>query len=110
MLQNSDFWDQLTIQSYKSILKNKPNCPIAHNHLGLAYVRVKKFNKAIRSFERAIKQDKTLIDIYYHMACTYQKMGKRALAIKFFSKYKKICDKKNVPSVVEELLDKLDHH
>jgi len=114
MFSNSNFWDKLAVQSYKAILKNKPGTAIIHNNLGLAYLRLKLPQKAVRSFQRAIKLDKTPANTYYHLGCTYEKIGKRAESIRFLTRYSKLTKndnnnkkKQNKSDVVEKLIKKV---
>lgn len=108
MFSNRQFWDDLAIQSYKEILKSKPDSPIIHNNLGLAYVRVNKINKAVRSFQRAVKYDKSFTEAYYHLGTALQKMGKKKEAVRAFNNYYKCADEaEKKAGVVSELLDEL---
>lgn len=105
MFPNTEFWDELAISSYKQILKKRPNSALIHKNLGLAYVRVGRLNKAVRSFERAIKADKSFTEAYYHLGTTLYKMGKKSQAIRSLTKYAKLQQEE---PVVEELLDSLN--
>lgn len=108
MLDNTQFWDELAIQSYKSILKTNANNPLVHKNLGLAYARTGKLNKAARSLQRAVKADKNYLEAYYHLGTIYEKMGKKVEAIRAFSNYHKRASliKKGSP-VVGDILEKL---
>jgi predicted Zn-dependent protease len=108
MLLNRQFWDELAIQSYLTILKKKPTESMIHNNLGLAYVRINRCNKAVRSFQRAIKHDKNFSEAYYHMGTTLQKLGKRKEAIRAFNNYSKYarCGDRS-SRVVSDLVDEL---
>lgn len=90
---NTQFWDQLVLQSYKILLKRKADSPLIHTNLGLAYVRMKKDNKAVRSFQRAIKCDKEYADAYYHLGMTYKRMGKIEEALRCFHQYTRVNQK-----------------
>ena len=105
---NTRFWDDLAIQSYKDLLKKDPSNPLIHKNLGLAYVRIKKDNKAIRSFQRAIKAKKDYAEAYYHLGTLYQSMGKKAEAIRCYNNYHKF-EKitRQHCGVVDELVDQL---
>jgi tetratricopeptide (TPR) repeat protein len=108
MLHNSEFWDELAIQSYKAILKSKPNDALVHKNLGLAYMRVGKINKAARSFQRAIKANKEFVEAYYHLGTAQQALGRTTEAIRAFKKYKQLTqDLKGSAPVVTELLEQL---
>ena len=108
MFSNRQFWDELAVQSYKAILKERPSSPLVHKNLGLAYVRMGKFNKAVRSFQRAVKCDKDFAEVYYHMGSTLQKMGKRKEAIRAFNNYGKYADNRDkLSGVVPDIIDRL---
>lgn len=108
MLENTQFWDELAIQSYKAILKKNPGESKIHKNLGLAYGRTGRLNKAARSFERAVKYDKDFAEAYYHLGTTYQKLGKKAEAIRSFNKYQKLMHGgKSKAPVVASLLEEM---
>ena len=108
MTFGSQFWDELVVQSYKNILKNKPSSALVHTNLGLAYTRMDKDKKAIRSFLRAVKHDKNHAEAYYHLGSAYQRIGKRTEALRAFGNYNKIMHaKKQKGPVVEQLVMQL---
>jgi predicted Zn-dependent protease len=105
---DTKFWDELVVQSYKTVLKRKPNSGLVHTNLGLAYVRMDKDRKAIRSFLRAIKFDKTNADAYYHLGTAYQRQGKRTEALRAFANYNKLIrQKKGRAPMVDKLIEDL---
>ncbi len=105
---NTKFWDELVVQSYKTILKRKPNSALIHTNLGLAYVRMDKDKKAVRSFLRSIKYDKMNPDTYYHLGTAYQRLRKRTEALRAFANYNKLMRrKKGKRPVVDDLIQRL---
>lgn len=108
---NSHFWDELAIESYNTILKQfpkNPQKPLIYKNLGLAYTRVNRLNKAVRAFQKAIKENKEFAEAYYHLATTYQMMGKKIEASRCFSNYKKFSKKDGSDcDVVNNLLKQL---
>ncbi|MDF2550513.1 MAG: tetratricopeptide repeat protein [Chlamydiales bacterium] len=103
---HSLFWDELAIQSYKKILKEKPKNALAHTHLGMAYIRTERFNKAIRSFERALQADKTHAEAYYHLGRAYQLAGKRDQALRSFTHYNQIMGERRISTqAMDEMLE-----
>ena len=109
MFSNRDFWDDLAIQSYRAILKKKPDSSLVHHNLGLAYIRVNKLNKAIRSFQRALKYDKTRPETYYHLGTTFRIVGKQKEAMRCFANYTKLSKgKKEISTVVPDLMENLE--
>ncbi len=108
MKTETEFWDELAVQSYKKLLKSKPNAAFLHKNLALAYIRQDKENKAIRSLQRAIKHDKEYLEAYYHLGTLYSQQDKPKEARVCFKKYNKILDQTSgrtpIPSIVQELL------
>ncbi len=106
MQHNQAFWDQMAIDAYRSILRQKPNSPIAHFNLGLAYMRTQRTNKAIRSFLRAVKCDKSSPTPYYHLGKAYLQEGKMQEALRYFKHYQRATDKNQLSEskVVTDLI------
>ena len=90
MFKDTEFWDQLAINTYKSLLKKNPDTSFLHQNLALAYMRTNKTNKAITSLKRAIKCDNKNIDAYYHLATFYYQTKQYRQALIQFKKYKKL--------------------
>ena len=108
MLHNNEFWDELAIQSYKAILKHKPDSAIVHKNLGLAYMRTGRVNKAARSFQRAVKSDSSFTEAYYHLGVAQRAMGRTKEAIRALNKYKTLTQElKQQTPVVSELLEEM---
>ncbi len=108
MFANRQFWDELAVQSYKAILKTKPDSAIIHTNLGLAYVRMGRHNKAVRCFQRAVKCNGHPPEAYYHMGTALQILGKRKEAIRAFSSYTKLAGSADKGSgIVPDLIEKL---
>ncbi len=101
------FWDEMAIASFKHILDQDPSQANAHYHLGIAYNRTGKANKAIRAFQRAIKLDKNLADAHYQLGITYQQIGKQTEAMRCLNNYKKIQEADS--SMNSDVLDSLMH-
>lgn len=109
MWSNTQFWDELAIQSYRTILKKSPKNPLVHKNLGLAYMRMNRLNKAARSFQRAIKNNKAYVEAYYHLGTCYERLGKKVEAIRAFNNYNKHIKKGQIndSSVVSQIIKKL---
>lgn len=108
MFGSTHFWDELAIDSYKRILKEKPKVALAHYHLGLAYLRIGRDNKAIRCFERTVALDKTYANAYYHMGVAHQARGNEAHALRAFKKYNKLMrEKRQKSEIVEQFVSLL---
>jgi len=105
MASSNNFWDELAIQSYKTLLKKNPNNAKIHNNLGLAYQRTGQTRRAIRAFRKAIRCDASFAEAHYHLGTTYQKSGSVAQAIRCFMQYNKIT--KSSSFVVDDLLNEL---
>lgn len=113
MNTNRLFWDELAIQAYKDILKKNPQCALAHMNLGIAYARVGRSNKGIRSLQKALKIDKSLVDAYYHLGCLYQESGKTVEALRCFKNYERRHSQKQrksqvVPTLIDYLTKEVD--
>lgn len=108
-MENTRFWDEMAIQSFQAILKEKPNQPKVHCDLGLAFIRVGKVNKAIRSFIRAIKIDKDFADAYYHLGKAYLSEHKEVEACRCFKNYTKLKaqSKEDAGEVVSNLIEEI---
>lgn len=108
MLENTQFWDELAVQSYKTILKSNPDNALVHKNLGLAYARQGKINKAARAMQKAIKADKECLEAYYHLGTFYRELGKETEAKRAFNNYNKRAAAFNHESaVVSGLLNSL---
>jgi tetratricopeptide (TPR) repeat protein len=107
-MENRDpkFWDLLAIEAYRSILKAKPESSLVHFYLGLAYTRINRNNKAIRSFLRAIKYDNKASTPYYHLGKAYLKEGKVKDGVRYLKRYQKAAFLKHTGKspVVEALM------
>jgi tetratricopeptide (TPR) repeat protein len=110
MFQDKYFWDQLAIQSYKSLIKKTPDAAFLHQNLALAYVRINKENKAIRSLQRAIKINKNNPDAYYHLGTLYYKEEKFKQAATCFKHYNKLMKLKKQPlcPIVESTIQSIE--
>ena len=108
MFSNSPFWDNLAIQSYKTILKRNPNNALAHHNLALVYLRTDQLRKARRAFQSAVRYDKTCAESHYLLGTVHQRLGDHTSAIRCFNNYTKIIEKKtDGDSVVEKLVKQL---
>ncbi len=108
MLHNSEFWDDLAIESYRAILKTKPDSAIVHKNLGLAYMRRGRDNKAVRSFQRAVKCDVNFAEAYYHLGTACNRLGRSKEAVRSLKHYKRLMDEaKGTSPVVSDLLEQL---
>jgi len=106
MTQPNLFWDNLAIQSYKTLIKKNPNNAKIHNNLGLAYLRVGQTARAIRAFRKATRIDSDYAEAYYHLGTTYQKCGSINQARRSFIKYNKAIGEET-SFVVNDLLEEL---
>lgn len=105
---NKQFWDELAIESYKNIIKFKPQNPIFFNNLGLAYQRVGNDKKAIAAFRKAIRCDRNFPDAHYHLANALKNSGQREAAQKSFATYQKLCAATGLDTlIVDEQVERL---
>ena len=111
MQASTQFWDQLAIESYKAILKKKPECALVHKHLGIVFMRIGRLNKAIRSFQRAAKYKNDDPEVYYLLSSSYQQCEKNEEAIRCAKKYLNLSKaQKNRPLGIDHLLSKIAEH
>ncbi len=77
-LQNKeDYRDKIcaTIDEYKKIIKQYPECVKAYSSLGEAYGYLEENKKAIKNFKKAIKIDPEFIYAHEHLGLCYYKIG-----------------------------------
>ena len=97
--QNSDvyrergrvYYDQgnfeLANKDFTYSIKLNPKDDVAYNHLALTFKRLNKFEQAVREFTSAISNTKDNICPYLmNRGSTYNKLGKKDLAIKDYKK------------------------
>jgi tetratricopeptide (TPR) repeat protein len=112
--QDTGFWDDLAVRSYKYLLKNNPNSPLIHHNLGLVYQRLKNEDLAIRHFKKALKADVNHLDAYYHLGKLLIRTKRGKKARKYLEHYEKLSKhrylekKRGPPNPVSLLLRKLD--
>lgn len=70
------------VAELNGLLKKYPADDLALFRLGELYLQQKKYRSAISAFERSIKSNPVLSDTHFELAATYEKVGKRALAIR----------------------------
>ena len=63
-------------------MKADPNYAEAHSNLGFSYRKQGKFNKAVRSYKKAISLDPKLAEAHEYLGEAYAEMGKFELAEK----------------------------
>ena len=108
METNCTFWDELAIQSYKSLLKKNPNNANIYRNLGIVYMRSGRISRAMTYFKKSIKCDKNIVEVYYHLGKAYLLCNDQKNAIKYFNKYAKIKEKNNDNKhIVSDLLNNL---
>ncbi len=77
-LQNKeDYRDKIcaTIDEYKKIIKQYPECVKAYISIGDAYGYLEENKKAIKNFKKAIKIDPEFIHTHIHLGLCYYKIG-----------------------------------
>jgi len=65
------------MSSYLKVLKENPHDPVIHFSIAMCYLKIKLYDKALISFERAIEEDFDHSDAYFYAAVCLLK-GKKA--------------------------------
>lgn len=90
MRLNTQFWDQLALESYLTLLKSAPRHALIHNNLGLVYMRLQQFEKAEASLKTAIDCDPTWAAPHYHLGEYYRREGDFAAAKEHLELHEKL--------------------
>jgi len=75
---------------YRLALQAHPDDPTAAFDLAIALEDVGRTYEAIEAYEQAIRSDPRLADAYFNLARLYQISGKRAAALRYLSKYRRL--------------------
>lgn len=84
----------------KALAVKKPDNRFGHFNLGSTLLRLKRYEEAIKEFERATTIDR---NAYYYMGICYYEKGNFYRAIKLFTKYKKILGERTTKETYEYL-------
>jgi len=82
--------EELNLAVARRAVKSNPSSVVAHNELGLAYVDIGAYGKAIDEFKTAAKLNSKAAEPHYHLAKVYLKQKKMDGAIKELKKILKI--------------------
>ncbi len=74
------FWNNSITLFSQTIEVTQNNC-IAHNNLGVAYVKLGRFQDAIESYKQAIRIKPDYTDAHYNLGVAYGKLGRSQEAI-----------------------------
>jgi len=77
---------------YRVALQANPDDSTAAFDLAIALEDVGRTNEAIHAYEQAIRSDPRLADAYFNLARLYELTGKRAAALRYLSKYKRLVE------------------
>lgn len=77
---------------YRLALQANPDDPTAAFDLAIALEDVGRTHEAIEAYEQAIRSDPRLADAYFNLARLYQISGKRAAALRYLSKYRRLVE------------------
>ncbi len=77
---------------YRLALQANPDDSTAAFDLAIALEDVGRINDAIDAYQQAIHSDPKLADAYFNLARLYQLSGKRAAALRYLSKYKRLVE------------------
>jgi predicted O-linked N-acetylglucosamine transferase (SPINDLY family) len=69
---------------YESLLRQQPDCAIAHSNLGTCYIARRDSGKAIECFRKAIELRPDFVDAHTNLGMLYQELGRTAEAVECF--------------------------
>lgn len=65
----------LALESYRQVIRLKPDHPVGWNGIGLILVELEKFEEARNAFARAIQSDNAFAEAHYNMSFTLSRLG-----------------------------------
>ncbi|MDQ6718580.1 MAG: tetratricopeptide repeat protein [Gemmatimonadota bacterium] len=65
----------LALESYRQVIRLKPDHPVGWNGVGLILVELEKFEEARNAFARAIQSDNAFAEAHYNMSFTLSRLG-----------------------------------
>jgi tetratricopeptide (TPR) repeat protein len=77
---------------YRMALQTNPDDSTAAFDLALVLEDVGRTDEAIHAYEQAIRSDPRLADAYFNLARLYEISGKRAAALRYLSKYRRLVE------------------
>ncbi len=92
------------VESYLKAIQKRPNNPEAYYGLGGIYNYKEMHLDAEQAFLAAVQLDPTHFNAIYSLAFTYEKLGRKDEAEKYFEKYREL--KKKYDDIVEKDADK----
>ena len=99
------------IDNLTDVINSSPGDDItlenAYYNLGVAYLRIKKYSKALESFESAIQIEPWDMAAYVNAAILSEELGEKAKAIKYWQKYDRLLPVNRRKNEIKERLKKL---
>lgn len=77
---------------YRLALQANPDDSTAAFDLAIALEDVGRLDEAMHAYQQAIRSDPKLADAYFNLARLYELSGKRAAALRYLSKYKRLVE------------------
>lgn len=106
---DSDF--ENAIKYLKEVIDSNPQDDItlenAYYNLGIAYLRLEKFNEALSAFESALEIEPWDMAAYINAAIIAEKLGYKEKAIKYWQKYDRLLPINKRKKEIKERLEKL---
>jgi tetratricopeptide (TPR) repeat protein len=106
---DSDF--ENAIKYLKEVIDSNPQDDItlenAYYNLGIAYLRLEKFNEALSAFESALEIEPWDMAAYINAAILAEKLGYKEKAIKYWQKYDRLLPVNKRKKEIKERLQKL---
>ncbi len=80
------------VKYYKDILKQDPGSPLANFGLGIAYMRISEYQKAVLCMEKTLNKWPDCMPVLINLGITYQRSGKDDKAIEVLKRALRIDD------------------
>jgi tetratricopeptide (TPR) repeat protein len=75
------------LDEYKQVLRHRPKFVMAHYHRGAVLERLQRDEEAVVAFITCVEIDKSFAPGYLALALTYEKMGRKNDAVKYYRRY-----------------------
>ena len=75
---------QDAIESYKQVIRIKPDHTIAYNNLGYAYQMLGRYQDAVEAYKQAIRINPDYADAHYNLGIAYGNIGRAQDAVESF--------------------------
>jgi tetratricopeptide (TPR) repeat protein len=91
---------QDAVKAYQQALSIQPDCELAYENLGVAYLRLEQFEQAVAASQHAIRLNPSLPYPYSNIGVAYARLGHHKKAIEFYRRALQI-----QPNLVDTLVN-----